>query len=255
MTRYWIIALLALVPQLGCVALPGIASELPTLEPSDDLPPPAATTELPPAKAAQACFATARLLEQNGHPIDAIREYERAREFNPRLRHVSHRLAVLYQRQGDYAKAAVEFQQALERTPKDADLLNDMGYFCYEREEWSEAEKWLRQAVVINPKHQRAWVNLGMTLGQQGKPSEGYAAFIKVVPPAQAYANVGQLLVQQGNIDEGRQALRKALELEPDLKQVRALLNRLEDPAQTMAVTGGAANGTARGANSVLSTQ
>ena len=68
-----------------------------------------------------------------------------------------------------------------------------MGYFCYERGNWSEAETWLRKALTAAPKHARARVNLGMTLAQQGKSQEALAEFTAVLSPAEAQANLGMI--------------------------------------------------------------
>ena len=70
----------------------------------------------------------------------------------------SRRLAVLYDRQGNGERALAEYQLALQSGPVDAALLNDFGYFCYERGQLAEAEKYLRQAVQKNPAYRRAWL-------------------------------------------------------------------------------------------------
>ena len=78
--------------------------------------------ELPPARAAEACLASARELEKHGYEADAIVQYEKARQDNPRLTQVSRRLAVLYDRQGNAQRALAEYQLALKVQPRDADL-------------------------------------------------------------------------------------------------------------------------------------
>ncbi|MER3416615.1 MAG: hypothetical protein C4297_10435 [Gemmataceae bacterium] len=185
--------------------------------------------ELPPHEAARACLKTAELLEQNGHEIEAIYQYERARHYDPRLTHVARRLAVLYDRQGDHARAAHEYKKALELEPNNVELLNDYGYFQYQRGDWQEAEKWLRKALHVNPRYERAWVNLGMTLAMQGRYAESYEAFVKAVTPAQAHANLGFLLTTQGKWEEAKAAYRKALSLEPGLQIAAGALAKLEE--------------------------
>ena len=90
---------------------------------------------------------------------------------------VSRRLAVLYDKQGDHSRAAVEYRTALQQAPHDADLLCDFGYFHYERGDHAEAEREFRAALKENPQHQKAWVNLGLTLGRQGREAESIEAF------------------------------------------------------------------------------
>ena len=91
-----------------------------------------------------------------------------------------------------------------------------------------EAEKWLRQAIALQPKHGRAWGNLALALGQQGRYKESFEAFTRVVSPAQAHSNLGMLLAQQGQSALAQAAFRQALTLEPDLKPARFALTQLE---------------------------
>ena len=125
-----------------------------------------------------------------------------------------------------------EYQKLLKPSPKDADLLNDVGYCYYNQGKWSEAEKYLRQALAINPKLARAWINLGMTLAQQNRIEESLEAFAKVVSPAQAQCNLAFIWTTQGKREEAKAAYRKALTLEPNLAPARiAFLAKLEQPA------------------------
>jgi len=184
--------------------------------------------ELPPEKAARTCLAAAQLLEQKGHEKEAVLEYQRAREKDPRLPGVAWRLAVLYDRQGDAERARGEYQAALQEQPRDPDLLNDVGCFHYHRGEGAEAEKYLRQALALSPDHKRAWGNLGKVLALEGKYEQSCEAFGHVVRPAQAAMNVGILLAKEGKVAEARQVLHEALRLEPDLKAARAVLQGLD---------------------------
>ena len=232
-------AWLGLAPAIGCYSLDagslGAGADASnTVVPSKD--------ELPPDNAAQACLATAQALEKNGHDREAILEYERARQFNPRLKDLSMRLAPLYDRQGDSARAMAEYEKALALHPNDANLLNDVGYHYYEAGNLPEAEKWLRKAVSAAGSCQRAWINLGIVLGKEGHYDESYEAFAKAVSPGQARANVGMILAKQGHIEEAKQALRQALALDGGIEQARAVLKVLETPATpaaTSAIEGG----------------
>jgi Tfp pilus assembly protein PilF len=186
--------------------------------------------ELPPAKAAEVCLRTALELEKSGYHDEAAKEYEKAREFNPRLSQIARRLAVLYDKQGNDERAKSEYQRALAASPNDPELLNDVGYFAYERGLWSEAEEWLRKAIALDPNHQRAWVNLGMALGQQGRNQESLNAFSRVVTPAEAEKNLGIILAQRGDIQQAKMALQRSLMIEPDAKLPRAILAELDQP-------------------------
>ncbi len=215
--------LLLLLPHVGCTLL----------QPQPPAPPPEAKgeKELPPEQAAQLHLETARELEKVGREPEAIAQYELARQSDARLTQVSRRLAVLYDRQCETTKALAEYRLALHLTPKDADLLNDLGYCHYSRGDMAAAEKTLREALAIDGKHARAWTNLGLALGRQERYAESFEAFSHAVTPAEAHANVGVLMAQQGKTDEARQRLRQALELAPEMRTAQAVLSRLQSDA------------------------
>jgi Tfp pilus assembly protein PilF len=228
--------LLALLPQLGCATgRPGPAEEpFPARPAAADA---RAEAVLPPKQAAAACLAVARSFDQAGHAAEAIERYEYARRVDPRHADVAWRLAVLYDRQGQDDRAQAEYQAALQAHLGNAALLNDVGYFHYQRGRWAEAEKWLRRAVDKDPDFARAWVNLGLALGQQGRAADSHAAFARVLTPAEAHANVGVLLARRGRTDEARPHLQQAVALDPARKAAQVVLDRLGAPAAAPAAT------------------
>jgi Tfp pilus assembly protein PilF len=234
--------LASLAPLAGCQLLSRDNANPPSNGPTS--PPPTASnkSELPPEAAAEACRATAESLEKAGKDAEAIALYEKARQAGSHRYEISRRLAVLYDRQGDFNKATNEYRQLLQKNPKDADLLNDFGYCYYSQGKWAEAETQLRRALSINPKHPRAWVNLGMTLAQMHKTEDSLEAFRKVVSPAQAYSNLAFILTTQGKFDDAKAVYRQALALDPELALARAALAKLEtSPPRAPAPVGSSA--------------
>jgi tetratricopeptide (TPR) repeat protein len=184
---------------------------------------------LPEREQADVCAAVGADLQKAGHFADAIVQFEQARKLNPRkYKNLSRRLAVLYDRIGEERKALDEFAEAVKRSPKDADLINDLGYCHYNRARWAEAEKYFRQATALQPKHQRATINLGLALAQQGKRDEAIRVFETVLRPAEAKANLAFVLATQGQRDEAMELYRAALQLEPGLSMAHHALASLE---------------------------
>ncbi|HZZ79653.1 MAG TPA: tetratricopeptide repeat protein [Gemmataceae bacterium] len=198
--------------------------------------------ELPTMDSAKLCFTTAETLEKGGKDPEAIGLYEKARQLDKRLAvEATRRLAVLYDRNDEFDKALDYYRHALEENPKDAELLNDLGYGYYCRGEWAEAEKHLRKAVGVNPKYANAWINLGMTLAQQSRYDESIQAFGKVIPKAQAHCNVGFIQATQAQSlmksvsasagqlkrNEARRSYEAALQLEPGLQIARIAMQKL----------------------------
>jgi tetratricopeptide (TPR) repeat protein len=188
--------------------------------------------ELPAGESAKLCFTTAETLEKGGKDGEAIGLYEKARLLDKHLNtEVTRRLAVLYDRCGEFDKALDEYRRGLTENPKDAELLSDLGYGYYNRGQWTEAEKNLRKAVAANPKFANAWINLGMTLAQQYKYEESLQAFGKVVPKAQALCNLAFIQATQSKFDEARKSYEAALNLEPGLQIARTALHKLNQPS------------------------
>lgn len=208
-------------------------SDRPTLligpEAAAQAPPP---PELPPPEAARLAFHTAQEFEKNGRLPEAIQFYEKARGHDPALRlATARRLAVLYDLTADFPKADAEYALLLQAHPKDADLLNDLGYSYYSRGQWNISEQYLRQAVQLQPHHKKAWINLGLACAQQGKVDESLHAFQQAVSPAQAHCNLAFILAAQGHREQALQHYRTALQLDPSLRLAQAALGRLSPPA------------------------
>jgi Flp pilus assembly protein TadD len=187
--------------------------------------------ELPAPETARVCLATADTLFKAGKDREAIMLYEKARATDPSNQQVCRRLAVLYDRQGMHQQARDEYARALTLSPNDPDILKDLGYSCFMRGLLDDAELHLSKAVATDPKHQRAWTNLGLVLGHKGRYTESLQAFCQVVSAAQAYSNLGFLYTTQGKFAEAKASYRRALELESDMPKTREALARLESPA------------------------
>ena len=185
------------------------------------------TQEMPANEAAKVCLATARKMVDGSRDAEAIALYERARQHDPKA-DVAARLAVLYDRAGQTARAAIEYRAAVEMHPKDADIWNDYGYFYLQRDRFDEAEPCLRKALELKPKHARAQNNIALLLGYQGKRDECLAAFEPNVGRAAAHANLGMILAQQGKTSDAVSHLQTALREQPEMPQARAVLACLQ---------------------------
>ncbi|MBA4190550.1 MAG: hypothetical protein C0467_21395 [Planctomycetaceae bacterium] len=188
-----------------------------------------ASSELPNKQSANLCLVMAESLERADKEVEAVAYYERGRELDPTsAERVGRRLAVLYDRIDQQAKAMNEYQELLKKRPKDSALLNDMGYSLYNRGQWVEAETYLLRSVAAEKTNKRAWVNLGMAQAQQGKTAQAITSFEKAVSPAEAQANLGFVLLTQNKRDEALAAYRRALALEPTLPIAQAAIAKLE---------------------------
>jgi len=230
----------------GCqsISKENLASATPQNEPRPASSPEIHSYKGTPKEAAEVCLHTAEVMDQGGKAEEAIPLYEKARQNGGNKQQISRRLAYLYEQQGDFKHALEEYKQLAQRSPRDADLLNDIGYCCYNQQDWAEAEKYLRQALAVNAEHARAWVNLGMTLAKAGRTTESLEAFTHVVTPAQAQCNLAFILTTQGKLDDAKAAYRQALDIEPELSVARIALAKFEKAAAGPSAPAAAASAT-----------
>jgi tetratricopeptide (TPR) repeat protein len=250
----WLVVL-GLAPQAGCVSLnEGMLSSQ-----ADS----SSMTTLPGGEAERLCLKVADQLETAGHFREAAAELERARQRNPKL-DVTHRLGLLYERAGDYARALAEYKKEMDALHTDANsvshymfgwltenkggvrlttanLCNDVGYCLYLKGDWAESEKYLRLALDANPKHPTAWSNLGLTLAAQGNLNESMEAFMHNVTMADAYCNIAVVQFEQGKLAEAKETFRQALEQDPNNEKADRGLKQLEkrEPAPPAPPTDG----------------
>ena len=156
--------------------------------------------DLKPGEGAQACVATADSLAAKGHAAEAVKLLLKARQLDPKQQ-VAHRLAVLYDRHGN----------------------------------WAEAEQYLQEALHQSPENQRIQTNLALAYAKQGKYEESLTLFTSAVGPAAAHSNLGVLYAQAGRIDDAQRELQRALTIDPSLSQAEAILARLS-PSETARV-------------------
>jgi Tfp pilus assembly protein PilF len=142
-------------------------------------------------------------------------------------------LALQYEREGRDQQALAEYQRLVKERPRDSQLLNDFGVFHYDHGHWLDAESQFSKAIQCDPQNQRAWVNLGRALGQQERYQESYAAFARVLRPAEAHSNVAVMMAHHGKTEDARQQITEALTLDPQIQQARMVLATMDRPASS----------------------
>jgi len=178
---------------------------------------------------ADVCIATAAELARHGRDEQAIKEYLHAREFDARIKGVAHPLAVLYDRKGMADAAEREYQCALRETPKNADLLNDYGYFLYSRNDLDAAETTLGKALKLQPRHPKAQLNLALVLAERRQYGAAMKEFQAAVGEAAAHHNLAVILARHGEKEKAQEHLQRAARLDPSLAQSREMLSFLSE--------------------------
>ena len=113
-------------------------------------------------------------------------------------------LGALYQQQGNLFKSLMPHQKAIELTPGDAEVHNNLGNALKDLGRLEEAEASYRRALKIRPDY------------------------------AEAYSNLGSVITNLGRLEEAEASFRRALELKPHLTEVYNFLgNNLKDQGRT----------------------
>lgn len=167
---------------------------------------------------AEACRLTALELAAAEKDEHAIAQFEQARQLAPHLQGIAHPLAVLYDRQGRLGAAEREYERAVQESPRNADLLNDYGYFLYSRGDYAQARERLEQAIARNAEHPKARINLAMVFAAEERYEEAFHHFEQALGPAAAHHNIGLLQLRAGRQQEAIAHLQQSATTDPSLR-------------------------------------
>lgn len=160
----------------------------------------------------------ARLSERHGDVSYAEKIYEKLAERDPGNAVAQHRLGVIKARRGEFAAARAHFENAQKTSPKDVELLCDIGYLSYLQSDLAGAERSLRGAIAVDSQHKRAHNTLGQVLAEQGRFDDSLNEFRRAVSESEALANLAYLQLQLGAVSEAEKNYHRALDLDHNLK-------------------------------------
>ena len=115
------------------------------------------------------------------------------------------------------------FARAAKLDPKDPEYLVDRGYSLYLRGRHAEADRSLRAALALDPRHARAHTNLGLVLAARGEADAAVAEFGRAgTDPADSRANLALALALGGKVEAARDEYARALAAKPSSKPAAA---------------------------------
>ncbi|MGI8604022.1 MAG: tetratricopeptide repeat protein [Verrucomicrobiales bacterium] len=154
-------------------------------------------------------------------PAEAVLHLERAVQLEPRFTpdcRVSLGKALIQLGRLDDAERVL--MEALQQSPTDAHLHNNIGVVAIEKKNWAVAERALREAVRRDSTNGHAWNNLGLVLGEQKRTAEAIGCHeeaIRLLPEwPTARFSLGRALVAGGNLRDGMKAMEAACNLAPN---------------------------------------
>jgi len=167
------------------------------------------------------------------------KEYDRAeRSFQNVLKYkvdadAYSRLGRIYYLRKDYDRAEKGFENALKIDPNNIGAINDLGIIYMYKQEFDKAEKSFRIVYQMNPNNPNVCYMLGKVLSMNNRTiPEAISMLTKVISlmpkNTQAYIDLGDLYLKIGDKNRAITAFEKAVELDPDLPEVKAQLDNLK---------------------------
>jgi tetratricopeptide (TPR) repeat protein len=174
----------------------------------------------------KAAFDAGLALMQQAKYADAIVEFKKAMEKDPKQPYIVANLADAYGRNNQNAEALEAYQKAIAMKPDDAAMYTNMGVLLGKMGKTAESQEAFKKAAQINPAAAaQNFFNLGATLVNGGHAAEAAAAFKQAIAAdanfAEAYYQLGICL--SGNpatIEEALAALKKYAEIGKNAEQV-----------------------------------
>ncbi len=109
---------------------------------------------------------------------EELRELKREFGGPPTAPSASQRGDILFE-EGRFEEAIEEYKKAVEENPKDVDSWNDLGLSYYYLGEKGQALDALREGVKVGPGFQRIWLSLGFVARGVGRQDEAREAWKK----------------------------------------------------------------------------
>ncbi|HEY6241910.1 MAG TPA: tetratricopeptide repeat protein [Burkholderiales bacterium] len=121
--------------------------------------------------------------------------------------------------QGFLLEAEALYQDALKRSPRNAEAMNMLGILCAQRGDPSLASEWIGKAISVDPQSPAYHFNLGKALRQLSRPVEAARTLERAVALRGEYAEalneLGLAQMEAGDLEASKTAFRRALSLQP----------------------------------------
>ncbi len=138
---------------------------------------------------------------------------------------------------GNTTEGITYLMEADALQPDDAKIKSDLGYAHVLQGEFEIAEKFLREALDLNPADTKSVNNLALSVGHQGRMDESYSLYRSVMSDAEAHANLGFVYSEQGNAEMAMRHYNIALDKDPSLvRAAEALVQMHEIQTQVIAL-------------------
>jgi Flp pilus assembly protein TadD len=127
------------------------------------------------------------------------------------------KLALYYQRTGDFEKALIHYRAVLEANELNAEAHNNLGLLYQDKGLFDEAIREFRRATAIDAHYDKAHNNLGVALLRSGDTESAVSEFRWIVAQdgsnVEGLTNLALALRASGRLSEARDHLQRALSI------------------------------------------
>jgi tetratricopeptide (TPR) repeat protein len=148
-----------------------------------------------------------------------------AEEKSPGLARPHLNLGFAYQSAGQTDAALAEYRHSLSVNPRLAPAYINMSAIYFSRNELDRSEAALRKAVALSPSMFAPYINLAIIALRKNHPEEALEMISKAAAIEDSYLvylNRADILCTMGRLPEALRDYQKALDLRPDLSELRA---------------------------------
>lgn len=164
----------------------------------------------------------------------AERELRRALELNPGEANTRSWHAQLLAGMGRLQEALAEIRRAHEQDPFALIVTLNHGWICYLLKDYDCAAQQQRKAIELNHEWAPSYVQLAVTLAQQGMHQEARGSALRAaeLAPRSSYvrADVALVLARAGSHGEAREQLKRAKDNRPDAFKIARAHVALNEP-------------------------
>jgi Flp pilus assembly protein TadD len=132
-----------------------------------------------------------------------------------RLWRAHNHLGTIYDREGQWKKAAHAYHAAIALQPRQGAVYNNLGMSYLMAGQYASAVEAFQNAITHGCSHAKAYNNLGVALARMGRYEAAFEAFKKAGGEPQAYNNLGCIFMKEGRFDKAVAYFEKAIAMEP----------------------------------------
>ncbi len=150
---------------------------------------------------------------ETGQAEQAIGDFRKALDRDPRSSDAQRELAAAYQRLGRADEAEAAYRKAIELRPESWSAYSYLGSYLASRGRYPEAETTFRSGLQRTPDNARLWTNLGGVLALQGRRAEAESALrrsLELGPSAVAASNLATVQFNAGRYTDAARTLEQA---------------------------------------------